>query len=165
MWDASGHAVGILAPGGFVVSTDPDGKSWDVWTAGYRNAYDIAFNADGDLFVYDSDMEWDFGTPWYKPTRVNHATSGSELGWRSGSGNWPARFPDCLPALVDIGPGSPVGVAFGYGEGAGEVSKGGSTSATGPSARSTRFTSNPKARVTRPSRRSFSREPRCRSPT
>ena len=115
MWDASGHAVGILAPGGFVVSTDPDGKAWDVWTAGYRNAYDIAFNADGELFVYDSDMEWDFGTPWYKPTRVNHATSGSELGWRSGSGNWPARFPDCLPALVDIGPGSPVGVAFGYG--------------------------------------------------
>ncbi|MFM7293186.1 MAG: hypothetical protein ACKO6B_18430, partial [Planctomycetia bacterium] len=25
MWDANGHAVGILAPGGYVVSTDPDG--------------------------------------------------------------------------------------------------------------------------------------------
>lgn len=115
MWDANGHAVGKLAPGGFVVSTDPEGRSWEIWTGGYRNPYDMAFNADGELFVYDSDMEWDLGTPWYKPTRVNHATSGSELGWRSGSGNWPPGLPDCLPALVDIGPGSPVGVAFGYG--------------------------------------------------
>ena len=115
MWDANGHAVGILAPGGYVVSTDRDGKEWEVWTAGYRNPYDMAFNADGELFVYDADMEWDFGMPWYRPTRINHATSGSELGWRSGSGKWPAAFPDSLPALVDIGPGSPVGVTFGYG--------------------------------------------------
>jgi glucose/arabinose dehydrogenase len=86
-----------------------------VWSAGYRNAYDFAFNADGELFVYDADMEWDFGTPWYRPTRVNHATSGSELGWRSGTGKWPAAYPDSLPPLVDIGPGSPVGAAFGYG--------------------------------------------------
>jgi putative heme-binding domain-containing protein len=115
MWDANGHAAGKLAPGGFVVSTDPEGKAWEVWSAGYRNPYDMAFNADGELFVYDADMEWDFGTPWYRPTRVNHATSGSELGWRSGSGKWPASYPDSLPALVDIGPGSPVGAAFGYG--------------------------------------------------
>jgi putative heme-binding domain-containing protein len=115
MWDASGHAVGILAPGGYVASTDRDGKAWEIWTAGYRNAYDFAFNADGEMFVYDSDMEWDFGMPWYRPTRVNHATSGSELGWRSGSANWPACFADSLPPLVDIGPGSPVGVTFGYG--------------------------------------------------
>ena len=115
MWDAGGHAVGILAPGGYVVSTDPDGKQWEIWSSGYRNAYDMAFNADGELFVYDADMEWDFGSPWYRPTRVNHATSGSELGWRSGTGKWPACYPDSLPALIDIGPGSPVGAAFGYG--------------------------------------------------
>ncbi len=115
MWDANGHAVGILAPGGYVASTDRDGKAWEIWTGGYRNPYDFAFNADGELFVYDADMEWDFGTPWYRPTRVNHATSGSDLGWRSGSGKWQASFPDSLPALVDIGPGSPVGVTFGSG--------------------------------------------------
>ncbi|MDA1038964.1 MAG: c-type cytochrome [Planctomycetota bacterium] len=115
MWDGNGHAAGKLAPGGFVVSTDPAGKEWEVWSAGYRNPYDFAFNADGELFVYDADMEWDFGTPWYRPTRVNHATSGSELGWRSGTGKWPVSFPDSLPPLVDIGPGSPVGAAFGYG--------------------------------------------------
>jgi putative heme-binding domain-containing protein len=115
MWDANGHAVGLLAPGGYVASTDRDGDTWEIWTAGYRNPYDMAFNADGELFVYDADMEWDFGTPWYRPTRVNHAISGSDLGWRSGSGKWSPAFPDSLPAAVDIGPGSPVGVTFGYG--------------------------------------------------
>jgi putative heme-binding domain-containing protein len=115
MWDGNGHATGILAPGGFIASTDPDGKTWELWSAGYRNPYDFAFNADGELFAYDADMEWDFGTPWYRPTRVIHATSGSDLGWRSGTAKWPASYADSLPALVDIGPGSPVGVCFGYG--------------------------------------------------
>ncbi len=115
MWDAGGHAVGILAPGGYVASTDRDGKAWEIWAAGYRNPYEFAFNADGEMFVYDADMEWDFGTPWYRPTRVTHAPSGGEFGWRSGTGKWPPCFPDSLPACVDIGPGSPVGVTFGYG--------------------------------------------------
>ncbi|HEY1187288.1 MAG TPA: c-type cytochrome, partial [Gemmata sp.] len=114
-WDAGGHARGILAPGGYVAKTDFDGKTWEIVTAGYRNPYDFAFNADGEMFVYDADMEWDYGMPWYRPTRVNHATSGSELGWRSGTGKWPAYYVDSLPATVDIGPGSPVGVTFGYG--------------------------------------------------
>ena len=56
------------------------------------------------------------GMPWYRPTRVNHATSGSELGWRSGTAKWPAAYPDSLPAMIDIGPGSPAGAAFGYGK-------------------------------------------------
>lgn len=115
MWDGNGHAVGRLAPGGFIVSTDLNGRQWELWSTGYRNPYDFAFNADGELFAYDADMEWDFGTPWYRPTRVNHATSGSELGWRSGTAKWSPSFPDSLPAIVDIGPGSPVGAAFGYG--------------------------------------------------
>jgi len=115
LWDPGGHAVGILAPGGYVVSVDPDGGDVELWSAGYRNAYDMAFNADGELFAYDSDMEWDYGTPWYRPTRINHATSGSDLGWRSGSGKLPAVFPDTVPPVVEVGPGSPVGVTFGYG--------------------------------------------------
>ena len=82
-WDANGHARGILAPGGYVAKTDSDGKTWEIFTTGYRNPYDFAFNADGEMFVYDADMEWDMGMPWYRPTRVNHATSGSEFGWRS----------------------------------------------------------------------------------
>jgi putative heme-binding domain-containing protein len=115
VWDARGHARGILAPGGWIAQTDPEGKTWEIISIGYRNPYDMAFNADGELFAYDADMEWDMGMPWYRPTRVVHATSGSEFGWRSGSGKWPTYYLDSLPPVVDIGPGSPVGVEFGYG--------------------------------------------------
>jgi putative heme-binding domain-containing protein len=114
-WDGNGHAAGILAPGGWIAKTDPDGKTWEMFSIGYRNEYDFAFNADGEMFVYDADMEWDIGSPWYRPTRVVHATSGSEFGWRSGTGKWPPYYVDSLPQLVDIGPGSPVGVEFGHG--------------------------------------------------
>jgi putative heme-binding domain-containing protein len=114
-WDANGHAAGILAPGGWIAKTDADGKTWEIFSIGYRNQYDFAFNGDGEMFVYDADMEWDMGSPWYRPTRVVHATSGSEFGWRSGTGKWPPYYVDSLPQLVDIGPGSPVGVEFGYG--------------------------------------------------
>lgn len=115
MWDAGGHAVGIMAPGGWICRTDKDGKTWELFCAGFRNEYDVAFNADGEAFTYDSDMEWDIGSPWYRPTRVNHAVAGAEFGWRSGSGKWPAYYPDSLPAVADVGPGSPTGVVFGAG--------------------------------------------------
>ncbi|MFP6602861.1 MAG: family 16 glycoside hydrolase, partial [Pirellulaceae bacterium] len=115
LWDATGHATGILAPGGWICKTDPDGKEFELIGNGFRNEYDIAFNAEGELFTYDADMEWDIGSPWYRPTRVNHVTSGSEFGWRSGTGKWPSYYLDSLPAVVDIGPGSPTGITFGTG--------------------------------------------------
>ena len=115
MWDARGHAAGKLAPGGWIVRCDPAGRNVQLISNGYRNEYDIALNRDGELFTFDADMEWDIGTPWYRPTRVNHVVSGSEFGWRSGTGKWPAYYPDSLPAVVDIGPGSPTGIVFGTG--------------------------------------------------
>jgi putative heme-binding domain-containing protein len=114
IWDVNGHAVGIKAPAGWICRLDPTGKSWELISNGYRNTYDIAYNQAGDLFAFDADMEWDIGLPWYRPTRVCHATSGSEFGWRSGSGKWPSCYPDSLPAVLDIGNGSPTGVTFGY---------------------------------------------------
>jgi putative heme-binding domain-containing protein len=115
LWDANGHARGRMAPGGYILKTDPDGKHVEMFSVGYRNQYDMAFNADGELFTYDSDMEWDIGLPWYRPTRVNHVTAGSDFGWRSGTSNPPADYPDSLGSVVDIGPGSPTGVTFGTG--------------------------------------------------
>jgi putative heme-binding domain-containing protein len=115
MWDAGGHAVGKIAPGGWICRTDPEGREFELVSAGFRNEFDIAFNADGELFTFDADMEWDIGSPWYRPTRVCHVTAGSEFGWRSGTGKWPNFYPDCLPAAVNIGPGSPTGITFGYG--------------------------------------------------
>jgi putative heme-binding domain-containing protein len=115
MWDANGHAAGILAPGGYVVKIDPDGKEVEMFCYGFRNSYDIAFNSEGELFTFDSDMEWDMGAPWYRATRIVHCVSGGDYGWRSGSGLWPIYYPDSLPPTYDIGPGSPTGVVFGTG--------------------------------------------------
>jgi putative heme-binding domain-containing protein len=111
--DPNGHAVGRMAPGGWVCRVSPDGQRWELVAMGMRNAYDIAFNPEGELFTYDSDMEWDVGLPWYRPTRILHLVSGADFGWRNGSGKWPAHSPDSLPAVVDVGLGSPTGIVFG----------------------------------------------------
>ncbi len=115
LWDANGHARGILAPGGYVCSMNPDGSGLELFCYGFRNEFDICFNDQGELFTYDADMEWDIGAPWYRPTRVNHCVSGADYGWRSGSGKWPQYYPDSLPTTIDIGPGSPTGVVAGTG--------------------------------------------------
>lgn len=104
-----------LAPGGYIAKVDPDGKAWELISSGFRNQYDAAYNRDGELFTYDADMEWDFNTPWYRPTRICHVVSGGEFGWRNGSGKWPEFYEDSIPPVLNIGPGSPTGVAFGYG--------------------------------------------------
>ena len=113
MWDANGHARGILAPGGYICKTDWDAKTVEIFGMGFRNEFDFALDANGEMIAYDADMEWDIGAPWYRPTRMNHVVSGADFGWRSGSGKWPAYYEDSLPAGVDIGPGSPTGCAFG----------------------------------------------------
>ena len=113
--DGNGFMKGVLGPGGAIYNVSPDGKQWELFSVGFRNEYDAAYNKDGDLFTYDADMEWDFNTPWYRPTRVCHVTSGSEWGWRNGAGKYPVYYPDTLPPVVDVGPGSPTGVCFGYG--------------------------------------------------
>ena len=113
--DGNGFGAGKKPPGGFVCRMDPDGKNAELYASGERNTYDIAFNADGELFGFDSDMEWDWGTPWYRPIRVFHAVSGADQGFREGTAKWPEYYADSMPAVVNIGIGCPTGVGFGYG--------------------------------------------------
>ena len=113
--DANGHAAGIKAVGGWIARMDKDGKDWVRVTASFRNPYDCSIAPDGDIFTYDSDMEWDMGAPWYRPTRIYLCTPGGELGWRSGASNNTLATLDMQPALVDVGPGSPTGTAMGTG--------------------------------------------------
>jgi putative heme-binding domain-containing protein len=113
--DGNGFMKGVMGPGGAIYNVSPDGKQWELFSVGFRNQYDAAYSKTGDLFTYDADMEWDFNTPWYRPTRVCLVTSGSEYGWRNGAGKYPVYYPDNLPPVVNIGPGSPTGVTFGYG--------------------------------------------------
>jgi putative heme-binding domain-containing protein len=101
---------------GFVLRTDRNAQRWELVAAGLRNPFGIAFNLRGDLFTYDADAEFDMGSPWYRPTRIDQLVSGADFGWRGVTGKWPPYFPDhadnALPTL-DIGKGSPTAVAFG----------------------------------------------------
>ncbi len=113
--DPRGHAAGVMAPGGYICRVSPDGSEVELICAGFRNTYDLAVSPAGDVFAYDSDMEWDLGLPWYRPTRLCLAASGVDFGWRNGSGKFSPAFEDSSPPVIDIGPGSPTGIVFGTG--------------------------------------------------
>ena len=97
---------------GTVHRVDPGTKRFTILAGAFRNAYDHAFNLDGELFTFDSDMEWDIGMPWYREIRTVHVVPGGDYGYRNGSGKLPAWAYDSLPPLRDVGRGSPVGVEF-----------------------------------------------------
>ena len=102
------------APGGTIARTTFEGKDFHLFGGGIRNALHFDWNADGEIFSFDSDMEPEFGVPWYRPVRVFWLPSGGDLGYRGNSGKYPTWYEDSLPPLVEIGLGSPVGVTFGY---------------------------------------------------
>ena len=108
--DPNGFGNDTPPPGGWIAKTDSLGKSWELISAGYRNPFDMAFNEDGELFTFDSDMEWDIGLPWYRPIRINHVTSGSDYGYRENDGKYSPSYPDNLPAVLNVGQGSPTNV-------------------------------------------------------
>ena len=102
-------------PQGWVMRISADGKQREVFAIGLRNAYGMAMNRDGELFTFDSDNEGFMGLPWYRPTNVYHVVSGADFGWRQGPRTLQPGAPDNLPPLLEVGPGSPAGVAFGTG--------------------------------------------------
>ena len=102
-------------PGGFVMRTDSLGQHWQFYAYGLRNPYDMCFSSEGELFTFDSDMEWDFNLPWYRATRVNHLVSGGDYAWREGTAKRFDYYPDVWPAVQDIGRGSPTATVFGTG--------------------------------------------------
>ena len=111
--DPNGHDNTVQTHGGWIAHMDSTGANWELIASGFRNPFDIAFNDQGELFSYDSDMEWDFGTPWYRPTRIVHVTSGAEFGWRPGTDKWSPKYPDNLPAVINVGQGSPTNLIYG----------------------------------------------------
>jgi putative heme-binding domain-containing protein len=111
--DGRGFGAGLKPPGGMVLRMDLDGSHCELFAAGSRNTYDVAFNTEGELFGFDSDMEWDWGTAWYRPIRINHWVSGGDFGFREGTGKFPEYYADTLPSILNVGIGSPTGVIFG----------------------------------------------------
>ncbi len=90
------------------------GSGSEIIAHGFRNPYDFDFNAVGDVFTCDSDVERDFLLPWYTPTRIYHVAYGGHHGWRlSGharSWNRPGYYVDTVDDLAELGRGSPTGV-------------------------------------------------------
>jgi putative membrane-bound dehydrogenase-like protein len=95
---------------GTVVRISPDFTQREVVAEGYRNAYDFSFNAQGDIFLFDSDGERDVTLPWYRPTRVFQVIPGSHAGWFSRSWKRPGYFFDMPTVIGSLGRGSPTGV-------------------------------------------------------
>ncbi|MBC7854519.1 MAG: hypothetical protein IAF94_13880, partial [Pirellulaceae bacterium] len=99
---------------GAILRFSPDGKNSEIFAHGFRNIYDLDFNAHGQLFTVDSDGERDHHLPWYAPTRLFDVAEGMHHGWvlqgHQRSWNRPAYFPDVAPRLCEIGRGSPTGV-------------------------------------------------------
>ncbi len=53
--DSRGHAVGRMAPGGALFRMERD--QFALLFGGFRNAYNHAYNYEGETFTFDSDME------------------------------------------------------------------------------------------------------------
>ncbi|PHR91900.1 MAG: hypothetical protein COA78_33925 [Blastopirellula sp.] len=105
----------ILAPKfGTLLRFNP--KTWEseVVAHGFRNPYDVAFNADGRAFTVDADGERDQYLPWFTPNRLFDISTGHHHGWilhgHKRSWNRPESFFDSGPRLVEVGRGSPTGV-------------------------------------------------------
>ncbi len=100
---------------GGVVRFSAEGKPLDVAAHGFRNPYDLDFDAAGHLLTVDSDGERDHHLPWYAPTRLFDIAPGMEHGWllQGWTRGWnrPASFTDNVDRMVEIGRGSPTGVA------------------------------------------------------
>ena len=84
----------------------PDGTKWECVASGGRNPPSLGMNYLGELFSFDSDMEWHVDVPFYRPVRLNHWATGADLGWQ-GVGAYPPYYIDTIPGILDVGRGSP----------------------------------------------------------
>ncbi len=99
---------------GCVLRYSPGFKSSEIVADGLRNAYAMDFNAEGQLFTFDSDNERCVSLPWYEPTRLYHVVAGAHFGWqnpqRAQTWRYPPSFVDVNAPIATFGRGSPTGV-------------------------------------------------------
>jgi putative heme-binding domain-containing protein len=100
---------------GCVLRFTPDLRYSEIVADGFRNAYGMDFNLDGELFTFDSDNERCISLPWYEPIRFYHVIPGGHYGWLAPQkGQWwrfPPYFEDVVAPVATFGRGSPTGVA------------------------------------------------------
>jgi putative heme-binding domain-containing protein len=99
---------------GCVLRFSPDLKKSEIVAGGFRNAYDMDFGPDGELFTFDSDNERCVSLPWYEPTRFYHVIPGGHHGWQAPQhAQWwrlPPYAADVVAPAATMGRGSPTGV-------------------------------------------------------
>ncbi len=89
-----------------VFRLDPDGRRWECIAAGGRNPPGLGLNHLGELFSFDSDMEWHVGLPFYRPIQLNHWAMGTDQGWQEVGANR-RHFIDSVEPVMTAGRGSP----------------------------------------------------------
>ena len=90
---------------------DPTGEKWECVGSGGRNPPSLGMNYLGELFSFDSDMEFHVDVPFYRPVRLNHWATGGDQGWQQ-VGAYPPHYIDCLPGVLEVGRGSPTSGIF-----------------------------------------------------
>jgi len=93
-----------------IFRVDIEDRRAEILLAGFRNPVSFTWNRLGETFFFDSDMEPEIGTPWYRPIRSYHAVPNADYGFRNGSNKWPADYFDILPPVRELNRGSPTGV-------------------------------------------------------
>ena len=101
--------------GGALLRWDANLKKATPVSHGFRNPYDFDISTTGAVYCYDSDCEREFPLPWYSPTRLYEIEIGGHHGWRLKG--WkrgykrPDYYTDSVEPMVNVGRGSPTGVA------------------------------------------------------
>ena len=91
----------LVLRGGGILRCRPDGRDLHVFASGLRNIYDVAFDAEMNVFVRDN--ENDGGTYMI---RVCHSFFGADHGYPY---HYEERPDEALPPLADLGLGSSAG--------------------------------------------------------
>lgn len=98
---------------GAAMVVNPDGTGLRVIAQNFRNPYELAIDAFGDIWQTDND---DDGNAW---TRANYVMEGGNYGFRGPRGrrwqddagsHFHEELPGVIPNLLRLGPGSPCGL-------------------------------------------------------
>ncbi len=106
-WGAGDYFEGVA------MVVNPDGTGLQVLAQNFRNPYELAVDAFGDIWQTDND---DDGNAW---TRANYVIRGGNYGFRGprgrswgedGGTHFHAELPGVVPNILRLGPGSPCGL-------------------------------------------------------
>ena len=109
MPDGRGFMRGVLGPGGaiYYVRSGRQEMGADQRRLSQSVRRRVQ-HADGELFTYDSDMEWDMNTPWYRPdARLPRASAAASSAGATAPANGRRTIPTTCPPSSTSAPARP----------------------------------------------------------